>query len=614
MSARTAVPPPDGRQVAPADAEVTVRTSFRFSADGLRAACVATGTDGRHFAEGWSLGPSGPRPDLRTDLGSDPAWTQLLPLDGTSVLASWYGRGGAQSLARLTADGHRDTVSVPGGRPLRLLPAPEGAGLLALGVSGGAARDTLVLAVRGDRPRFEVTARVAGTLLGGTVLGHRVLFTRLLDDEPRPVVLDLRDGGLRDLTAQSGPAHVLAAAAGRVLLARLTPEGNRLALADLDGDAPLRAVHGDTGLPGSVHPLALDPDGDRLALLTTSGARSFLTVLDPVSGTARQIGMPPGDLLPFAAWTGHGLWLPHSDPGRPRTLGWVPPAGTALELPAPARPDHQPARVETFPGAGGPVEAVLYGPDWRTARQVVLALHGGPNSRWTLGFDPFLQALAAAGLAVVAPNQRGSTGYGAAHTLAISGRWGGPDLADVTAVGRFLTRERGAGRARPALYGVSYGAFLALLAAAAEPDGWSACAAVAPFLSGPRLHADGSAQVRSMVERLDGLTPVRDRLGPRDVERLAPALAAPLLLVHGALDDSVPVGHSRALAARLTSLGRRPGTDFHYLELPDRGHAALGAGTADPVVASVVRFLTGQGHPAPPGSVSAPPDTKGGDH
>ncbi|QEV43714.1 alpha/beta fold hydrolase [Streptomyces vinaceus] len=337
-------------------------------------------------------------------------------------------------------------------------------------------------------------------------------------------------------------------------------------------------------------------------------------MLDPVSGTARRIGMPPGDLLPCAAWTGHGLWLPHSDPGRPRTLGWLPPAGGALELPEPVRPGHQPARVETFPGPDGPVEAVLYGPDWRTARQVVLALHGGPNSRWTLGFDPFLQALAAAGLAVVAPNQRGSTGYGAAHTLAISGTWGGPDLADVTAVGRFLTRERGTGRARPALYGVSYGAFLALLAAAAEPDGWSACAAVAPFLSGPRLHADGSAQVRSMVERLDGLTPVRDGLGPRDVERLAPALAAPLLLVHGALDDSVPVGHSRALAQRLTSLGRRPGTDFHYLELPDRGHAALGTGTADPVVASVVRFLTGQGHPAPPGPVSAPPDTKGGDH
>ncbi|MFB7447646.1 alpha/beta fold hydrolase [Streptomyces sp. NPDC056194] len=607
MSARTAVLPPNDRQAAPTGAEVTARTSFKFSADGLRAACVATDTDGHHLAEVWRLGPSGPRLELRTGLGTDPTWTQLLPLDGTSALISWYGQGGAQSLARLTAQGPQDVVPVPGGRPLRLLPAPEGSGLLALGVSGGAAPDTLVMAVREDQPRFEELARVPGALLGGIVLGHRVLFTRLLDEVSRPVVLDLRDGTLRDLTSQSGPAHVLAAAAGQVLLARLTPEGNQLALADLDGDAPPRAVHGDTGLAGAVHPLALDPDGDRLALLTTSGARSYLTLLDPVSGTARHIDMPPGDLLPTAAWTGHGLWLPHSDPGRPRTLGWMPPAGTALELPEPARPGHRPARLETFPGADGPVEAVVYGPDWRTARQVVLALHGGPNSRWTLGFDPFLQALAAAGPAVVALNQRGSTGYGAAHTLAVKGAWGGPDLADVTAVGRFLIRERGTGRERPTLYGISYGAFLALIAAAAEPDGWAACAAVAPFLSGPRLHADGGAQIRSMVERLDGLTAVRDRLGPRDVERLAPALEAPLLLVHGARDDSTPVAHSRALAARLAALGRRPGTDFHYLELPDRGHAALGTGTADPVVASVVRFLTGQGHPGPPGSVPTTP-------
>ncbi|MEW2417578.1 prolyl oligopeptidase family serine peptidase [Streptomyces sp. NPDC046866] len=602
MSARTGVRPPTGGRSVPAAADTVVRSSFRFCADGTRAACVATAADGRHVAEGWTLGPAGPRPVLRTPLGTDPAWTQLLPLDDTSVLASWYGARGAQSLARLTGEGPRGTVAVPVTRPLRLLPAPAGSGLLALGVSGGAADDTLVVAVREDEPRFEERARVPGRLLGGTVLGDRVLFTRLLDGVPEPVVLDLRDGGLRPLTAGGDPAHVLAAAAGRVLLARVTREGGRLALADVDVAAPAREVRGETGLPGTVHPLALAPTGDRLALLTTSGARSYLAVLDPVSGAARHVDMPPGDLLPTAAWTGHGLWLPHSDPGRPRTLGWLPPDGTALELAEPARPGHRPARLETFPGADGPVEAVVYGPDWRTASRVVLALHGGPNSRWTLGYDPLLQAMAAAGLAVVAPNQRGSTGYGAAHTLAISGAWGGPDLADVTAIGRHLTGVRGDRRERPALYGVSYGAYLALLTAAAEPEGWAACAAVAPFLSGPRLHADGSQQVRGMVERLDGLTALHDRLGPRDVERLAPALEAPLLLVHGARDDSVPVAHSRALAARLTALGRRPGTDFHYLELPDRGHAVLGAGTDDPVVASVVRFLTGRGRPAPSGT------------
>ncbi|MGW6918459.1 prolyl oligopeptidase family serine peptidase [Kitasatospora sp. NPDC054939] len=599
--------------LAPVTAAITARTSFRFSADGLRAACAATDGDGRHLAESWQLTPDGPRLDLRTGLDTDPAHTQLLPLDATGPLISWHGRAGAQTLARLTADGRTDPVPVTVPRPVRLLPAPAGPGWLALAVgsAGAAAGGSALYAVPAAGPRFEELARVPGTLLGGVVLGHRVLFTRLLDGTPQPLLADLRDGRTRGLPAVTDPAHVLAAAGGRVLLALHTADGVRMALADLDGDGPPRPVVGDTGLPGAVHPLALDPDGARIALLTTCGARSHLTLLDPESGTARHITAEPGELQPVGAWTAAGLWLPHADPRRPRTLGWLPPGRTELALPAPEAPaperaPHRPApagppvRLEDFPGADGPVEAVVYGPDWRSAPRVVLALHGGPNSRWTLGHEPVLQAQARAGAAVVALNQRGSTGYGAAHTLAIAGAWGGPDLADIVAVGRHLTRRRGPGLDRPALFGTSYGAYLALLAAAAEPEGWSACAAVAPFLSGARLHADGSAQVRSMVERLDGLTAIRDALGPRDVERLAPALRVPLLLVHGARDESVPVGHSRALVARLTSLGRRPGTDFHYLELPDRGHAALGTGTADPVAASVVRFLTGRGgDPAP---------------
>ncbi|WP_150492202.1 hypothetical protein [Streptomyces vinaceus] len=93
MSARTAVQPQEVRQGAPADAEVTVRTGFRFSADGLRAACTATGTDGRHFAEGWSLHPSGPRLDLRTDLGGDPPGPSSSP---STARACWPpGTGGA---------------------------------------------------------------------------------------------------------------------------------------------------------------------------------------------------------------------------------------------------------------------------------------------------------------------------------------------------------------------------------------------------------------------------------------------------------------------------------------------------------------------------------------
>ncbi len=55
-----------------------------------------------------------------------------------------------------------------------------------------------------------------------------------------------------------------------------------------------------------------------------------------------------------------------------------------------------------------------------------------------------------------------------------------------------------------ALYGASYGAFLALLATAAVPDLWAATLAVAPLLSGERLHREAAPEVRAMIDRLGG--------------------------------------------------------------------------------------------------------------
>src|SRR5690606_27631144 len=115
-------------------------------------------------------------------------------------------------------------------------------------------------------------------------------------------------------------------------------------------------------------------------------------------------------------------------------------------------------------GPAGPVEAVLYH-DWRTAPRVVVALHGGPNSSWRLDHDPVLAQLAADGTAVVAVNPRGSRGYRGAHEALRDG-WGGADLADVHAVGTAVAKERGG---PVALFGVSYGAFLALLALGTRP-------------------------------------------------------------------------------------------------------------------------------------------------
>jgi dipeptidyl aminopeptidase/acylaminoacyl peptidase len=122
---------------------------------------------------------------------------------------------------------------------------------------------------------------------------------------------------------------------------------------------------------------------------------------------------------------------------------------------------------------------------------------------------------------------------------------------------------------------VSYGAFLALLASCASPAQVSRCAVVAPFLSGARLAQEATEGVRALTERLGGALEPADGRGPRDVLRMCHRLTAPLLVVHGDLDEVVPVGQSRTLRQELLRTGRVEGVDFRYVEAIGSGHEVL---------------------------------------
>jgi dipeptidyl aminopeptidase/acylaminoacyl peptidase len=205
----------------------------------------------------------------------------------------------------------------------------------------------------------------------------------------------------------------------------------------------------------------------------------------------------------------------------------------------------------------------------------VVALHGGPLSSWRFEFNPFFQGFAAAGVAVVAPNYRGSTGYGDEHLRAVIGNWGGPDLDDVLDLGCKLQEQRARLQLPgPVVLGASYGGFLALLAACKLPQLWSACVALAPFISATSLYESADVAVRNRIEQLRGLRRIEDAMGPRDVLQMCGLLSIPLLLVHGTADERIPVVQSRMLRRRLCELGRTEGRHFDYLEI-DSDHTGV---------------------------------------
>ncbi|MFF2348899.1 alpha/beta fold hydrolase [Kitasatospora sp. NPDC058115] len=416
------------------------------------------------------------------------------------------------------------------------------------------------------------------------------------------------------------------------------PGADRIGWGVLGGGRPLRfpdALH----VAGMfLRPVALrpGPEGVRVALQVDHGAGCSLALWQPAAGRLDPLPVPPGRLGAVGHWSAGGLRMPYSAPDHPAGLatldvdallahdpaatasGPVPvplplqlaPLGSGLPGPwrdtvLPWRPGTvgrvnssapprgwrldgsaapgdggrwQPAQSLELAGPAGPLEAVVYGGDgWLSSPHLVLALHGGPADAWRLEFDPALQRMAAEGLAVLAPNQRGSTGYGLAHAMAVRGSWGGPDLDDVLHLLEAVAGQRAAlGLEPPALFGVSYGAFLALLAAAHAPaEQLTRCAVVAPFLSGARLLAEASAPVRALTTRLGGGEPIEDARGPRDVLQLVHRIGAPLLVVHGDRDEVVPVSQSRALRHELLRIGRAEGSDFRYVEAAGAGHEVL---------------------------------------
>lgn len=580
------------------------RLNLRFDAGQVRAACLVSDPTGGFVVEEWDWRDTRPVP-RRLGVGQRfPATCRPVPVgDGRVVVVQPDGARHHLHLLAGTPAATGPVVTIDAAR-LLVVPSHDPT-VLAWLISMDADRTTLARLDDGAamtvRPVLQVPGRLAGAgwLVPGRLLAANhvpnPITNHAAGGRSRPVSLDLLAGTVTALTTPDAGVLLTAPGAGRALVARSGPDGVRLGWLDPETDR-VRCPAALNRITGEVLPLAADPDGRRLLLRLTAGVRSRLLVHDDRDDTVSEVASPPV-VVRSAGWGSAGPRILYTAPGQAlaaatlhRTAGGLSLRCAESSSGCERTPARDGARVEHFAGPAGPMEAVVRGPDWRTSRHVVVALHGGPEAAWDLGHHPVLDRLAAAGLAVIAPNQRGSTGYGAAYRTAIHGAWGVPDLADIRALGDLVRRGRaGHGGEEPYLYGVSYGAFLALLAAAADPLGWARCVAVAPFTSGPALHEDGSPVVRALVERLGGRVPAGDELGQRDLLRLGTRIRARLLLVHGDRDPIVPARHSRRLAAALAGTGGW----LRYRELAGGGHDPLVEPAGESLLAETVAFLGG---------------------
>jgi dipeptidyl aminopeptidase/acylaminoacyl peptidase len=318
-------------------------------------------------------------------------------------------------------------------------------------------------------------------------------------------------------------------------------------------------------------------------------------------GAPLQVPEIPGGVLKAMSigFYGTALALLLSTPGQPpeitiARLGTTEPTRyltdtrpEALQTGAPVIPE--PIR---YPAPGGTsIPALLYLPPGPGPHPVLLSVHGGPEVQARPAYDPLHQCLLANGIAVLAPNIHGSTGYGHTWQTRIYRDWGGIDLYDLAAAHAWLATQDWADRDKIAVFGISYGGFAALSCVTRLPSLWAAGISVC----GPSnldslarsMPADWAATITAMFGNPDDPADAAE-LRRRSPLTYASQISAPLLVMQGAHDPRVPQAESE----QIVSAARANGADVRYELFTDEGHGFTSRGNSIKAYTIITEFLS----------------------
>jgi dipeptidyl aminopeptidase/acylaminoacyl peptidase len=233
----------------------------------------------------------------------------------------------------------------------------------------------------------------------------------------------------------------------------------------------------------------------------------------------------------------------------------------------------------------------VYEPATPGLHPVLLVLHGGPESQFRPGFDPWLQYVVnELGFAVVAPNLRGSSGYGKAYLALDNGMLRDDVVKDLGAIIVWVSSQSTFDRNHVAVAGGSYGGFLALAALANYGDrliGGVDLAGIADFIS----FLTNTAPYRRSLRRAE-YGDERDPEMRAYLRRISPLtnadrISKPLLVVHGKNDPRVPLSEAEQIVARLRSRGG----NVWYLQAKDEGHGFLKKQNRDAYYRTFAQFI-----------------------
>jgi dipeptidyl aminopeptidase/acylaminoacyl peptidase len=275
-----------------------------------------------------------------------------------------------------------------------------------------------------------------------------------------------------------------------------------------------------------------------------------------------------------------------TDPGRVLAAGAV----AGLEAAATVEPEA----VEWQADDGVIVPGLLWRPPAPalgagTLPPLLVDVHGGPTGQAIASWSPRQQFFLDRGWAVLAPNYRGSTGYGRAYTQALAARWGHGDVTDTAAGIRHARRARWCDVDRVAVIGGSAGGLTVLLLAARHPNLVRAAVSLYGVTDLFDLAETTHRFESRYLDRIVGTLPRNaGRYRDRSPVTHAAEITVPVLMLQGVDDKVVPPGQARLMVDAM----RAAGTPVDYHEYDGEGHGFTRAATVADALERTDAFLT----------------------
>jgi len=221
---------------------------------------------------------------------------------------------------------------------------------------------------------------------------------------------------------------------------------------------------------------------------------------------------------------------------------------------------------------------------------LVVFVHGGPfDERDDWAYNPYVQALATRGYAVLQVNYRGSGGYGRGFVKAGYGQWGGKMQDDLTDATHWAIQQGITDAGRICIFGASYGGYAALEGAVKEPGLYRCAIGYVGVYDLPLMYSKGDAS-----ERVAGKNYLRYVLGsdPTMLASHSPinqldSLKANVMLIVGGQDTRVPPQHGENLHAAL----QKRGIAHEWLYKADEGHGFYDEKNTVELFERVTQFL-----------------------